>query len=103
MNLGTSLASGAVKVKYYDKTGKLVGTHSLPAFANGAKVESAANKIGSAGAEFGYYSDGTSGGSALIEGPAGSNLMAAVWAMSNPVKGTLVGEMYNAIPILLAP
>ena len=103
MNLGANLASGTVKVKYFDKTGKLVGTHSLPAIANGTKVESAANKIGSAGAEFGYYSDGTSGGSAMIEGPAGSNLMAAVWAMSNPVKGTLVGEMYNAIPILLAP
>ncbi len=103
MNLGASLASGAVKVKYYDKTGKLVGTHSLPAIASGGKVKSAANKIGTAGAEFGYYSDGTSGGSALIEGPAGSNLMAAVWAISNPVKGTLVGEMYNAIPILLAP
>ncbi len=103
MNLGANLASGAVKVKYFDKNGKLLGTHALPAIANGVKVESSANKIGTAGAEFGYYTDGTSGGSAMIEGPAGSNLMATVWVMSNPVKGTLVGEMYNAIPILMAP
>jgi hypothetical protein len=102
-NLGSSLASGAVKVKYFDKTGKLIGTHSLGSMANGARIESNASKIGSAGAEFGYYSDGTSGGSALIEAPAGSNLMAAVWVHSNPSKGLYRGEAYNAIPILLAP
>ncbi len=102
-NLGSSLASGAVKVKYFDKNGKLVGTHSLGSMANGARIESNASKIGSAGAEFGYYSDGTSGGSALIEAPAGSNLMAVVWVHSNPSKGIFRGEAYNAIPILLAP
>jgi hypothetical protein len=103
MNLGSSLASGAVKVKYYDKNGKLLGTHSLGAIGSGVKVESTPNKIGSAGAEFGYYSDGSTGGSAIIEGPAGSNLMAAVWVVSNPAKGSYIGEMYNAIPLLLAP
>lgn len=102
-NLGSSLASGAVKVKYYDKNGKLLGTHSLGSLANGARIESNASKIGSAGAEFGYYSDGTTGGSALIEAPAGSNLMAVVWVHSNPSKSVFRGEAYNAIPILLAP
>jgi len=103
MNMGSSLGSGTVKVKYYDKNGKLLGTHSLGSIASGAKVESTPAKIGSAGAEFGYYTDGSTGGSAIVEGPAGSNLMAAVWVVANPAKGSYVGEMYNAIPLLLAP
>ncbi len=102
-NLGSSLAKGAVKVKYYDKNGNLVGTHSLGSMGNGARIESNPTSIGSAGSEFGYYSDGTSGGSAVIEAPAGSNIMAVAWVHWNPSKDLYRGEAYNAIPIMLAP
>lgn len=99
MNLGSSLASGAVTVKYYDKNGNLVGTHTLGAINSGNRGISTPADIGSAGAEFGYYADGTSGGSAVIEGPAGSNLIAAVF--TSWIAGTNLhyGEIYNAIPI----
>jgi hypothetical protein len=98
MNLGSALASGKVKVYYYDKNGKLLGTHSLAALASGAKLDSSPASIGSVGAEFGYYSDGTTGGSAIILGPSGSNLMATTWVTSVTGKSKYVGEIFNAIP-----
>jgi hypothetical protein len=98
MNLGGGLAKGKVKVYYYDKNGNLVGTHSLGAIASGGKVDSSPSSIGTAGAEFGYYSDGTTGGSAIIQGPAGSNLMATTWITKVTGKNKYVGEIYNAIP-----
>jgi hypothetical protein len=98
-NIGsTALAAGAVTVKYYDKNGTLVGSHSLPAIPANAKVNSNPTNIGSAGDEFGYYPDGTFGGSAVIEGPSGSQLVALARVFSNTPAGE-VGEDYNGIPI----
>lgn len=98
-NIGTTdLAAGAVKVRYYDKNGALVGTHDLPAIPVNAKVNSNPYTIGAAGSEFGYYADGTFGGSAIIEGPAGSQLVALARVLSNTPAGQ-VGEDYNAIPV----
>ena len=102
MNLGASLASGAVKVTYYDRNGKLMGTHSLGAIASGKRVDSNATNA-SAGAEFGYYSDGSNGGSAIIQGPAGANLMAVAFVKTTIASGKFSGELYNAIPDLLLP
>ncbi len=96
MNLGASLASGTVKVLYYDKTGKLSGTHTLGTLASGAKVDSTA-ALAKAGAEFGYYSDGSSGGSAIIQGPAGANLMAVAFIKTTIASSKFSGELYNAI------
>jgi hypothetical protein len=99
MNLGANLAAGAVKAKFYGKDGALIGTYSLPAINNGSRQDVNAAKIGSAGAEFGYYSDGSIGGSVVIEGPAGSSLMAVAWQTRVAGSGTYAGEAYNAIPI----
>jgi len=96
MNLGSSLAAGTVKVLYYDKTGKLSGTHTLGALASGAKVDSTA-ALAKAGAEFGYYSDGSSGGSAIVQGPAGANMMAVAFIKTTIATGKFSGELYNAI------
>ena len=99
MNLGSALASGAVTVKYYDKNGNLVGTHTQGAIAAGGRAISTAANIGAAGAEFGYYSDGTTGGSVIIEGPNGSNLVADVFTSWIAGTNLYTGDIYNAMPI----
>lgn len=101
MNLGGALSSGTVNVKYYDKNGNLLGTHAQGAISTGGRAISTPANIGSAGAEFGYYADGTTGGSAIIEGPAGSNLIAAVFTSWIASSNLHTGEVYNAIPITL--
>lgn len=101
MNLGSALASGSVTVKYYDKNGNLLGTHNPGAIAAGSRVVSTPANIGAAGAEFGYYSDGTTGGSAIITGPTGSNLTAAVFTSWIAGTNLHTGEVYNAIPVTL--
>lgn len=97
MNLGGNLAAGAVKAKYFGKDGKLMGTYAFPAFASGMKIETNAAQLGAVGAEFGYYSDGTSGGSVIVEGPAGSSLMAVGLVLNVVSSGVYSGEMYNGI------
>lgn len=103
MNTGANLAAGAVKARYYGKDGTLVGTVSLPALASGVRVDTIATQIGSAGSEFGYYADGSTGGSLIIEGPAGSSLMAVGLVTSVAGTGIYSGEAYNAIPPLGTP
>lgn len=102
-NIGSAdLAAGTVVVRYLDKNGQVVGNHSLPAIARNAKVNSNPTQAtGNAGAlaEFGYYSDGSFGGSAVIEGPAGSQLVAVVRVTSNNGGSSQVGEDYNAIAV----
>jgi hypothetical protein len=94
-NIGSAdLAAGAVTVRYLDKNGTVVGTHSLPAIARNAKVNSNPLDIGAAGNEFGYYDDGTFGGSAIVEGPSGSQLVVVA-----RVAAAGTGEDYNGIPI----
>jgi hypothetical protein len=95
-NVGANLAAGAVTVKYYDKTGTLVGTDTLGAIAAGGKVNSNAGNVGAA--EFGYYADGTFGGSAVVEGPAGAELAVIVRVQSR-VGASSVAEDYSGIAI----
>jgi hypothetical protein len=99
-NVGAPLAANTVTVKYYDKAGVLVGTHTLGAMATGQKLNSNPFNVGAAAAEFGSYPDGTFGGGAIIEGPASSQLVAVVRVASFvPATGTTVGEDYNGAPI----
>lgn len=101
-NIGGDLAAGAVTVTYLDKNGAVVGTHTLGAIPANAKANSnptlataaATPPSGATLGDFGYYADGTFGGSAVIQGPAGSQLVAVVRIISNGA-----GEDYNGIPV----
>ena len=98
-NVGTSaLADGAVVVRYYDRNGVLVGTHTLGPIAVGGKVSSNAKNTGVPAAdEFGYAGT-TFGGSAVVVGPAGSKL-AVIARVQTFINGTTsVGEDFNGIP-----
>lgn len=96
---GTDLADGTVTVTYLDKTGAVVGTHTLGPIAAGAKVNSNPSIIGAAGAEFGAYPDGSFGGGAIVQGPAGSKLAVVVRIQTYIGGGNSVGEDYNGIPV----
>ncbi len=99
-NIGTSsIADGEVKVYYYDKDGNLLGSHTLGALAVGGKANSHPYYIGPAGYEFGTYPDGSSGGGAIVEGPAGSQLAVVVRVQKYTGGGNSVGEDYEGIPI----
>lgn len=97
-NVGPAdLATGQVLVKYLDKNGATVTTHTLGAIAQNAKANSNPYSTSDPGAaEFGYYTDGTFGGSAIVEGPAGSQLIAVARVQSKVGTGA-VGEDYNGI------
>lgn len=97
MNLSNSLAAGVVKARFYGRDGTLAGTVSLPAIAAGARVDLTAAQIGTAGAEFGYYSDGSSGGSVVIQGPAGSKLVATALVLNTAGSSAYAGDAYNAV------
>jgi hypothetical protein len=101
-NVGAPLAAGTVVVKYLDRLGNQVGTHTLDAIATGAKVNTHARHPGVVGnaaqlAEFGY-ADGQFGGSVIVQGPGGSQLVAVVRIQSAFGSG-VVGEDYNGIPV----
>lgn len=99
-NVGdTALAAGDVTVTYVDKNGAVVGVQTLGAIAAGAKTNSNPSVIGAAGAEFGAYTDGSFGGGAIVEGPAGSQLAVVVRIQTNIGSGNSVGEDYSGIPI----
>ncbi|MGV8049620.1 MAG: hypothetical protein AB2L21_04580 [Anaerolineaceae bacterium] len=99
-NVGAGdLAAGAVTVKYYDKNGVLVGTHTLGAIPVGGKVNSNPMNIGAAGSEFGAYTDGSFGGAAIVEGPAGSQLAVVVRIQTYIGGGNSVGEDYQGVTI----
>jgi len=99
-NVGsTDIAAGQTTVKYFDKNGNLVGTHILSSIPIGGKVNSNASMVGSAANEFGYYSDGTFGGSAVVEGPTGSQLAVVVRIVTYVSSVEIAGEDYTGIPI----
>jgi hypothetical protein len=109
-NVAGSAVSG-VQLRYLNKLGQTVGIHTLGSIAPGAKANS--NAIGStlqggfqqiALEEFGNPAgqpDNTGfGGAVIIEGPAGSQLVAVVRIASFvPSDGSTVGEDYNGIAI----
>ena len=108
-NVGANIPAGGLVVKYIDKDGKLVGTHTIAAaILSGGKVNSNPNQAtpnpGYSGTttlgEFGYVNASATavGGGASIEGPAGSQLIGIVRVTSFPATG-LVGEDYSIIPV----
>ncbi len=98
-NIGSAdIPAGQVTVKYYDKFGVQAGTtHTLGALAVGAKLSSNATQAGLA--QFGVYPDNTYGGSAVVEGPAGSKLAVVARVQTNIGGGLTAGEDYNGIPM----
>lgn len=96
-NLGGDLAAGAVRVRYVGPDGQTLGTHDLPAIAQNAKVNSTPANANLA--EFGYAA-GTFGGGAIVEGPAGSQLVVVATVAQRDAGANLtLGEDYNGIPI----
>jgi len=99
-NVGTTnIAANAVTVKYVDKYGNVVGTHTLGAIAAGAKSNSNPSVLGAAGAEFGAYGDGSFGGGAIVEGPVGSKLAVVVRVATSLGGGSMAAEDYAGIPV----
>jgi hypothetical protein len=101
-NVGGALNAGDATITFLDKNGAQVGSAvSLAALGTGAKVSVNPSNAGAAAAEFGYLSDGSIGGGAIIQGPAGSKLVAVVRIVSSidPATGQIVGEDYNGIPV----
>jgi hypothetical protein len=92
-----------VQVRYLNKLGTQVGVHTIATIAAGAKANSTAINAGSAIelTEFGNPEanpGGGFGGSVIIEGPAGSQLIAVVRIASQTATG-VVAEDYNGIAI----
>lgn len=100
---GSSIAGSALSVKYYDKTGSLLATHTFTGtIPDGGKVNSDAFNYGNNLAEFGYYADGSFGGSAIVECSAPGCEVVAVARVNSLVdvaSNTKVGEDYNGIAI----
>ncbi len=91
-------STGKFDVKYFDKTGKLVATHTLTinASSKGNTNASLAGALGSAGmvsGAFGYYTDNTAGGGVIVESQ-GSQEFIAIDRVQNPG----AGEDANAVP-----
>lgn len=108
-NVGSALNAGDVKVKYLNKNGDLIGTHTLGAMANGGKLNStAADATLAAGRQqseldnFGNPEGnpgGGSGGAVIIEGPSGSQLVAIARVQNVLSDASRAAEDYNGIPI----
>ncbi|GMQ78042.1 MAG: hypothetical protein BMS9Abin02_0538 [Anaerolineae bacterium] len=93
-----SNSSGKFDVKYFDKNGKLVATHTLTinASSKGNTNASLAGALGSSGmvsGAFGYYTDNTAGGGVIVESQ-GSQKFIAIDRVQNPG----AGEDANAVP-----
>jgi hypothetical protein len=96
-NIGTAAVNGAT-VKYVDRDGNVVGTHTLPSIAPQAKVNSNASAAGLT--EFGVYAGGTQfGGGAIVEGPDGSQLAVVARVSTQVGPGSFASEDYNGMPI----
>ncbi|MBI1294457.1 hypothetical protein GC175_05820 [bacterium] len=105
-NVGSAAVSN-VTVSYLNKNGETVGTQTIASIAPGAKANSnAAGATLATGAsanaliEFGYPEGnpgGGFGGSVIVEGPAGSQLVAVVRVASRLPDASLVAEDYNGM------
>lgn len=98
-NVGTDVVNG-IQVLYKDKDGNTVCTHDLAPLGAGRKANSSvgdncSDELENAG--FGYYSDGSFGGSVLVQGPDGSQLL-AVATIQSFFNNRVVAEDYNGIP-----
>ena len=105
-NIGAAVSN--VQVVYLNKVGTVVGTHTIASIAPDAKANSnpvtaslASSAVSNALEEFGMPASnpgGGFGGAVIIEGPAGSQLIALA-RVSSKVNGKLIAEDYNAVPI----
>jgi hypothetical protein len=103
-NVGdAAIPAGALSILYKDKNGTTIVTHTFDApIAVGAKVNSNPYITSDAdAAEFGYYTDGTYGGSAVVECTAADCAVVAVARIQSkvPAFAQTVAEDYNGIPI----
>lgn len=101
-NIGGASVSN-VQVKYLNKLGQQVGVHTISSIPAGAKANSNATEAGSTIelTEFGNPEanpGGGFGGSVIVQGPTGSQLIAVVRISSNTTGG-VVAEDYNGIAI----
>ncbi|MCL4835109.1 MAG: hypothetical protein KJZ86_21885 [Caldilineaceae bacterium] len=105
-NVGNSEVTNVV-VKYLNKNGEVVGTHTIASIASKGKAGSNASlatltsgQNASALTEFGYPEGNPGGGfgGAVIVEKAGASLIAVVRVESN-VGGTKVAEDYNGISV----
>lgn len=92
-NIGGSPV-GPVTVKYYTSAGVLAGTQTIATIASGAKAGSSPF-----GATPSLTNFGSGGGSAIIEGPAGSSLIAIARIQTPLAGGGAVAEDYNGQPV----
>jgi hypothetical protein len=95
-NVGASTVTGNIVVRYLNKDGVEVGTHTITAdLAVGAKVNS--NPTNAGLTEFGV-SGGVFGGGVIIDGPDGSELVAIARVQSKVVaNGQTAAEDYNGL------
>jgi hypothetical protein len=94
-NLGPEIPANQITVKYINPDGSVAGTHTInTATPQFAKQNSNATNAGLT--TFGF-AGGVSGGSVIIEGPAGSQL-AAIARVTTRNGSLQAGEDYNAIP-----
>ena len=100
-NVGDStVPAGTVVVKYIDRDGVVVGTHTITeAIDPGSKANSNATNAGLT--EFGVYANGTQfGGGVIIEGPGGSELAAIARVVTwVPALNLRAGEDYNGMDV----
>ncbi|MDQ7030671.1 MAG: hypothetical protein Q9O62_13265 [Ardenticatenia bacterium] len=106
-NIGTSTVNN-VQVSYMNKNGEVVGIHTISSIAPGAKANSkaidATLQAGHSQTELDEFGTpdanpgGGYGGSVIIEGPSGSQLVAVV-RISSKVGSSVVAEDYNGIPL----
>ncbi|WP_054535062.1 hypothetical protein [Herpetosiphon geysericola] len=89
-NVGTAAATN-VTVKYYNASGALIGTHTIPSIGIGAKASS--NPTSATPSAAGM---GVGGGSAVVEGNGASLIV--VTRVTSPVGTSTTGEDYNGIP-----
>jgi hypothetical protein len=94
-NLGGFIPAGQVRVTYYDKYGNTT-TYSLGKLYQFQKLSTTAADAGFT--SFGYYIDGI-GGSAIVQGPAGSQLAVVARVESYTQDYYSAAEDYNGIPI----
>lgn len=95
---GAPIAAGTIVVRYLNKDGVQVGSHTIAAaLAVGAKANS--NPTNAGLTEFGV-SGGVFGGSVIVDGPPGSQIVAIARVQSFvPASGETVGEDYNGLVI----
>lgn len=101
-------AVGPVTVKYLDKLGTVVGTHTIPSIDPGAKANSRSILATGDAAKLLDFGNpnvnpgGGFGGAAIIEGPGGAQLIAIARIQSTavaPAPPGQVAEDYNGIPV----